>query len=270
MRGMRALALQSDSNRTDLVSAAIRLPTKCRSIGDEQVKKLTSVTTAGLAAVALSMGAVACNSSSNTTTTTSASSTTSKTTASTTSAKATPATPSASGANYTIADYIKNNQINEATVHHGDPGSPTIDLPVPDGWSQVPESDSAPFGGIVYDQPTNPNDPPTIVAIVSKLSGNVDAAKVLEYAPGEIKNLPGYEELGNGGSTSTLGGFQAYQIGGNYVKDANKRAIAQKTVVIPSQDGLFVLQLNADSAADQMDALMAATSVIDDQTTITP
>jgi hypothetical protein len=217
------------------------------------------------------MSAVACSSSNHTSTTTSASSTTSKTsTSTTTSAKPTTAAPTASGANYTIADYIKDNQIEETTIHHGDAGSPTIDLPVPDGWSKVPESDAAPFGGIVYDQPTNPNDPPTIVAIVSKLSGNVDAAKILEYAPGEIKNLPGYEELGNGGSSSTLSGFQAFQIGGNYVKGANKRAIAQKTVVIPTQDGLFVLQLNADSPADQIDALMAATNVIDDQTTITP
>jgi hypothetical protein len=234
------------------------------------VNRLTTVTSAGIAAVALSLAVVGCSSSSNSTSTTSASSTTSTTTASsTTSTKAT-ASPSASGANYTIADYIKDNQIQETTIHHGDPGSPTIDLPVPDGWTKVPESESAPFGGIVYNQATNPNDPPSIVAIVSKLSGNVDAAKILEYAPGEIKNLPGYQPMGDGGSASTLGGFQAFQIGGNYVKDGAKRAIAQKTVVIPTQGGLFVLQLNADSPADQMDALMAATTVIDDQTTITP
>lgn len=232
------------------------------------MNKLTTLTIAGITAVGLSTGAVGCSSNSHTATTSSASSTTSKTTASTTtSAKATTAP---SGAGYTIAEYIKDNQIEETAIRHGDAGAPTIDLPVPDGWSQLPESDAAPFGGIVYDQPTDPNDPPTIVAIVSKLSGNVDAGKILEYAPAEIKNLPGYEPLGDGGSTNTLSGFQAYQIGGNYVKGGGKRGIAQKTVVIPSQDGLFVLQLNADSPADQMDALMAATNVIDDQTTITP
>ena len=46
--------------------------------------------------------------------------------------------------------------------------------------------------------------------------------------------------------------------------------IAQKTVVIPGQDGLYVLQLNADGTEDQMGPLMDATSVIDEQTTITP
>ncbi len=236
------------------------------------MQKLTTVTAAGITAVALSLGVVGCGSGGNTSTSSASSSTTkSSTTTTTTSAKATTTgAASPSGANYTIADYIKDNQIEETTIHHGDPGSPTIDLPVPDGWNKVPESDAAPYGGIVYGQARNPNDPPSIVAIVSKLSGNVDPAKILEYAPGEIKNLPGYEPLGNGGSANTLGGFQAYQIGGNYEKNGAKRVIAQKTVVIPTQGGLFVLQLNADSLTDQMDALMAATNVIDDQTTITP
>ena len=117
--------------------------------------------------------------------------------------------------------------------------------------------------------PAVAQDPPTIIALVSKLTGNVDPAKILEFAPGEIKNLPGYEGA-NDGSPSTLGGFDATQIGGTYTKDGVKRAIAQKTVVIPGQDGLFVLQLNADGPRDQMGPLMDATSAIDEQTTITP
>jgi len=47
-------------------------------------------------------------------------------------------------------------------------------------------------------------------------------------------------------------------------------AVAQKTVVIPGSDGLFVLQLNADGTEDQMGILMDATNIIDEQTTITP
>ena len=104
---------------------------------------------------------------------------------------------------------------------------------------------------------------------MSKLTGNVDPAKILEFAPGEMKNLPGYEGEGDG-SASTLGGFDAWQIGGSYMKDGAKRMIAQKTVVIPGQDGLYVLQLNADGLEDQMGPLMDATTVIDEQTTITP
>jgi hypothetical protein len=46
--------------------------------------------------------------------------------------------------------------------------------------------------------------------------------------------------------------------------------IAQKTVVVPGQDGLFVLQLNADGTEDQAMPLIDATAAIDEQTTITP
>jgi hypothetical protein len=41
-------------------------------------------------------------------------------------------------------------------------------------------------------------------------------------------------------------------------------------MVIPGQDALFVLQLNADGTEDQMGVLMDATGVIDEQITITP
>jgi hypothetical protein len=111
--------------------------------------------------------------------------------------------------------------------------------------------------------------PPTIVAIMSRLTGDVDPAKILESSAGEIQNLPGYQGADKG-SPSKLGGFDASQIGGMYTKDGVKRAIAQKTVVIPGQDGLYVLQLNADGTEDQLGALMDATHVIDDKTTITP
>jgi hypothetical protein len=114
-------------------------------------------------------------------------------------------------------------------------------------------------------------DPPSIVAIMSKLTGNVDPAQIFKYAPGELKNLPGYESAGDGGEAK-LGGFDAYQIGATYLKDGTKRLIAQKTVIIPAADGngIFVLQLNAGGTEDQIGPLMDATSTIDEQTRITP
>lgn len=190
---------------------------------------------------------------------------------STTTSKAAPtsATPAA-GANKTIVDYIKENGIVESPVHRGDSGAPTIDLPSPPGWqdagSRTPEWA---YGAILSTDPAMAQGPPTIIALVSKLTGDVDPAKILEYAPGEIKNLPGYDGATEG-SPSTLGGFEATQIGGTYTKDGVKRAIAQKTVVIPGKDALYVLQLNADGTEEQMGALMDATSAIDEQTKITP
>lgn len=180
-----------------------------------------------------------------------------------------PTTAQPAGRSYTIPDYIRDNGIGETRVKRGDPGSPTVNLPFPPGWADMgPRTPPWAWGGIVFTDPAAAQDPPTIIALMSKLTGNVDPAKLLEFAPGEVKNLPGWE--GGNGEPSTLGGFEARQIGGMYTKDGAKRAVAQKTVVIPGQDGLYVLQLNADGLDSQIRPLMDATAVIDKETTITP
>ena len=214
----------------------------------------------------LSLALVGCGSDKKSSKT-STSASTSTSTSTTTRSSGTSTAPAA-GAKYTIADYIRDNHLTETPVHHGDPGSPTINLPVPPGWQLLNESAGAPYGGIVLAQPADPSDPPTIVALVSKLTGDVDQAKIIQYAPGELQNLPGYQGPGDG-TASTLGGFQAWQLGGSYVKNDKKRAVAQKTVVIPSQGAVFVLQLNANSLDSEQGPLMDATNVIDDQATIT-
>ncbi len=230
------------------------------------MKKLTAASAVGIAAIALSLGLAGCSSDTETEATTSpetATTTTTTTEATTTSAQA-------SGPAYTIVDYIKDNDIVETPVHRGDPGTPTVNLPFPPGWEDAgPRAPQWAWGAMVFTDPAAANDPPTIIALMSKLTGNVDPAKILEFAPGELKNLPGYEGEGNG-SASSLGGFDAWQMGGSYMKDGTKRMIAQKTVVIPGQDGLYVLQLNADGLEAQIGPLTDATAAIDEQTTITP
>jgi hypothetical protein len=147
-----------------------------------------------------------------------------------------------------------------------------VDRPTPEGWADAgPKTPAGAYGAILFTDPSMAADPPMIVAIMSKLTGDVDPAKIFQYAPGELKNLPGYESMGEGGDAK-LGGFDAYQIGAGYSQNGVKKMIAQKTVVIPAKDGngMFVLQLNASGTEDQMMPLMDATSAIDEQTTITP
>lgn len=203
--------------------------------------------TAAVATVALSLALAGCSFNIKTDSAPTTSPTTTSPTTSTTTTSAT-TSAQAAGPNYTIADYIRDNHIQETPVHHGDPGSPTIDLPVPDDWRLLPESS---------------------FAILSKLTGDIDPAKVLQFAPGELKNLPGFQGSGDG-SAATLGGFSAWQLGGSYSKNGKLRTVAQKTVVIPSQGAVFVLQLNADALDDETMTLMDAANVIDEQTTITP
>jgi Probable lipoprotein LpqN len=106
------------------------------------------------------------------------------------------------------------------------------------------------------------------VAIVSKLVGNVDKQKILDLAPGELKNLPGFKPMGDG-STTTVAGFPAYQLGGTWVQDGQTKAVAQKIAVIPASDGVYLLRLNADFLEDQGALALPATITIDEQMTIT-
>ena len=212
--------------------------------------------------VALTILAVVQSSkSSNTSTSTSTSTSTATTSAPSTSAQA-------SGPNETIADYIENNNIQATTITPGTPGAPTIDLPVPEGWTRIRESDDAQYFGVFFNTPTDLGDPPQITATVEKLTGNVDIDKLLAVAPGEVKNLPDYN--GSDGIPATLSGFPASRLNGVYTKNGVPRMVAHNTVVIQSKDGIYLLQIKAESLEADADALRAAAPVIVQKTTITP
>ncbi|MDQ2635684.1 MAG: LpqN/LpqT family lipoprotein [Actinomycetota bacterium] len=174
----------------------------------------------------------------------------------------------APGPHPTIASYIAENNIQEAPVKRGDPGAPVLDLPVPEGWENA--GDNTPewaYGAIIYTGPEAAEYTPSIVALVSKLTGDVEPQAIIHLAPGELQNLPGWIPL-NEGEASSLGDYPAYQLGGTWDSEGKTKVVAQKTVVIPGDDGLYVLQLNADGLASQAEIVGAATTVIDEQTTI--
>jgi Probable lipoprotein LpqN len=236
------------------------------------MKRMVAINGVAIAVVALGIGLVGCgstsksnNASSKTSTTTSAGATT---TTSKPQSKVAPRT-TAPGPNPTIASYVQQNGITDTPVHPGDPGAPTINLPIPDGWADArPDTPATAYWAIVYTGPEAAKYTPSIVATVSKLVGNVDQQKVLDLASGEMKNLPGFKPMGDG-SPSTLAGFPAYQFGGTWVQDGQSKAVAQKTVVIAASDALYVLRLNADCLEDQIDKALPATIAIDEQAKIT-
>ncbi|BBZ30478.1 hypothetical protein MMAD_47730 [Mycolicibacterium madagascariense] len=151
-----------------------------------------------------------------------------------------------------------------------DPKAPAVKIPVPAGWSTV-DKDKLPdyaFEALVYGAPEFAADPPNVVALWSKLSGQVDPRKILELAPGELRNLPNYVPT-NAGEAGTLGGHPSYTLGGTFVRGGATRSIAQTTIEVPAPDGLYVLQLNFDGPVAASQVLAAATDEIDRGTTIT-
>ncbi|MCV7420939.1 LpqN/LpqT family lipoprotein [Mycobacterium yunnanensis] len=234
--------------------------------------RTSAITGVAAAVTALTVVVSGCGSETKTAAASSSSTSTSSKTATSTSKK--PKVPEtteaeAPGPNPTIADYIKENGIQETGVKMGDPSAPAVNLPVPDGWQPLSpeEAPDYAYGAIVFTGPEFEADPPNIVALMSKLSGDVDPQKIVDLAPGELNNLPDYEP-GNEGETSTLGDYPAYVLGGTYTRDGATRFIAQKTVVIPAADGLYVLQLNVDGPEAAGEVLSAATMKIDSDTTI--
>ena len=231
----------------------------------------TAISGAAAVTAALAIVLSGCGSNTKTapSTSTSASKTTSAKAAPSSKPKVSPRQGDSSGPNPTIASYIQQNNIQETPVKMGDPGSPTIDLPVPDGWE--PAGEDTPdwaYGAVVYTGPEGAEYMPSIVALVSKLTGNVDPQKIIDLAPGELQNLPGWK-ASNEGQASTLGQYPAFQLGGTWTQDGQTKIVAQKTVVIPGNDGVYVLQLNADGLEDQGEIVGSATNVIDEQTKIT-
>lgn len=237
-------------------------------IGESDPMKTMTVIAAG-SALALSLTLAGCGSDKKAETSSSAP-TSASTTATSTNIAMPSERPKLEGANKTINDYVVENKIAETPFKPDEPGTPNFDFPFPPGWS--PAGEKTPewaYGAIVYDKPQDPADPPTMIAIASKLTGNVDAAKVLEYAPGAIENLPEYQSVYEPNKT-TLGGFEAIQSAGTFVEGGKKRVVAQKTVVVPGKDALFVLQLNAVAPDGQQDVILDAAKLIDEQTKITP
>ena len=220
---------------------------------------MKKITTAGLAVVAVSVVLAGCSPTSEQ--------------AATVTSETTPAASSGPEPermdNTTLHTYITENEIAETPFVDGDPGTPDIEFPIPDGWSAA--GDDTPdwaFGAIRFDKPVDPEDPPIMIAIASKLTGDVDPEKILEYAPGQLNELPEFTPIGEPEKDS-LGGFEAIDYAGTYVWEGKKRIVGQQTIVIPGKDALFVLQLNGDALDGQEDVVLEAANIIAEQTTIT-
>ena len=195
----------------------------------------------------------------------------------------------------TIADYVSQNKITSTTVRRtevgADPGAPVIGLGLLSGSTRTCQKDCSAlrgvevgasgrkslaaiaseraYGAAQWESSVDPNDPPTMVVVLDKLTGAVDPAKILEYAPGELKNLPNYEPLAEDDSSS-LSGYKAVQLAGRYTSDGKVRSIGQKTVVIPRGDATYVLQIFVESLDADAKTLATVTATVDELTVIEP
>jgi hypothetical protein len=167
----------------------------------------------------------------------------------------------------TIDDYIKANHIQATPVTPSTPGAPKIDLPVPPGWTRMPDDVAGNYFGVVFDTPTVRDDPPRIIVTVERLQGDVDAAKLLDLAAGAAGQLSGY--AGDPPVRAALSDFPGARFSGTYTKGGASRVVAQYVVVIPGTDGTYLMRISADGPAPDADAVVAAAKVFAQATKIT-
>lgn len=166
--------------------------------------------------------------------------------------------------------YIVDNKIAEFPIKKDQPGTPKIEFPLPPGWN--PAGDMTPdwaYGAIYYGDKIKPLDDATFMyAIASKLTGNVDPQKILDLAPGQLNELPGFK-ASEPPSRDKFAGFDAVNYVGTYEVDGKTRSVGQETIVVPGKDGLFVYQLNGEAPGGEEQAVIDAADVIRAQTKIT-
>lgn len=171
----------------------------------------------------------------------------------------------------TLHDYVADNGISETPVRRGDPGAPIVKLASPPGWrSAGGRTPDWAYGAIIYDAPKNPADPPYMIAIASKLKGEIDTAKVLEYAPAQLNALPDFTPRG-GPTKSALGGYPAVDYVGTFLGGGETKAIGQVTIAVPGTPGeVFVYQLNAVAPPGEEQVVIDAVKQIVTETQISP
>ena len=235
-------------------------------IGESDPMKTMTVIAAG-SALALSLTLAGCGSDKKPRHQ-SSSPTSASTTATSTNIAMPPERPKFEGANKTINDYIVENKIAETPFKPDEPGTPNFDFPFPPGWSPLATRHRS--GPTARSSTTSLKIRPTADDDRHRVEADRKRRrrKGSEYAPGAIQNLPGYQSVYEPNKT-TLGGFEAIQSAGTFVEEG-ARVVAQKTVVVPGKDALFVLQLNAVAPDGQQDVILDAAKLIDEQTKITP
>ncbi len=179
-----------------------------------------------------------------------------------------PAQKGTTAPNRTLQSYFKAANISAVPVRFGDPGVPSITYDLPRGWSDAgPDTPGGAYRAAFYDPSLDEDNPTSLVVLLSRLVGDADPAKILEFAPGELENLPDYVAVSDpaGGAMS---GFDAIQLAGLYTRDGRERIIAQKTVLIPAPSGLYVLQMNVDGPKDEAGVAQEATAALDESTKV--
>ena len=227
------------------------------------MNRVTAITMAGLA-LTLGVTLTGCSSATKTEATT------------TTSSSAATTSSPAAAANKTIKDYLAENQIVQTPMHVGDPGAPVLTLPELPGWSDLSAEQTTVAGGVPpyaakgFDAASG-GERPVIQVRLAKLTGNADFQQLLDLAPADAQNAPGFAFVNQPGPT-TMGGFDGVAFSGTLPQEGQTFVTASRFIVIPDADPstTYIVRLNGTAPESAQSVLMDAMGIVDSGTTIQP
>jgi hypothetical protein len=191
-------------------------------------------------------------------------------TASTSASASASATP-----NKTIKDYLAANQIVQTPVQPGEPGAPVVTVPALPGWSDLTTDQTTEPGGIPpyaakgYDAASDPNNRPVIQLRLAKLVGDADSEQILQLAPADSQNTPGFEFMDKPGAT-TLSGYDGIAFSGTVPQNGQNWFTASRFIIIPDADPstTYLVRLNGTAPESDKGPLIDALGIVDTSTTI--
>jgi len=233
------------------------------------MNRFVALSTAGIA-LTLTVALTSCSSATKTESTSSTS-----TTSTASPSTAAPSSPAAA-ANRTIKDYLAENQIVQTPIQPGEPGAPVITLPALPDWSDLSAEQTTVAGGVPpyaakgYDSATG-SERPVIQLRLAKLTGNVDFQQLLDLAPADAQNAPGFTFVTQPGPT-TPGGFDGVAFSGTLPQDGQNFATASRFIVIPVADPstTYIVRLNGTAPESDQGVLTDAMGIVDTGMTIEP
>ncbi|MUL68354.1 hypothetical protein BOO86_28055 [Mycobacterium sp. CBMA 234] len=253
------------------LAAEIGAPQPARAQTSGKPKKLWAIGGAVAAVVVVVVAVVLLNTGDDSTQPAGATGTSSQSSEKPSSSSHKPVPPALVGTpgNYqTIATYLKGNNIQESLVHRNEPGAPVVTMPTPAGWADAgPQTPVFAYQSLVYNGPGAGTYRPSATALISRLGPNADPQKIIDFAPGELNNLPGFTATDTG-TAGTVDGHQSFQLAGSWNSNGVTKLITQNTVVIQDGTGLYVMQINIDGVADQAEIIKQIAAAIDHDTKI--
>jgi hypothetical protein len=138
-------------------------------------------------------------------------------------------------------------------LHKGDPGAPTIDSPLLFGWDPVAPDIEAKYAynEIAYTAAGagEASAAASITTILAHLVGVVDPKNIIDFAPGELEEWPGFKLAET--KPCIVQSYPGYLIAGTWDNNGQTQFVGQLTVVIPASDGAYLLQFELNCLESQ-------------------